>query len=88
MTTYLFHGDTVRHPAIRHEVGLEIMDPFLLVDRDGEQLVLTNALEAARLRAALPDAELLLIDELGYHDLIEGGLPPEAAIRELAVRAL
>ena len=88
MTTFLFHGDTVRHPAIRHEVGLEIMDPFLFVVRDGEQLVLTNALEAGRLRAALPEAELLRMDELGYHELIEGGMPREAAIRELAVRAL
>jgi len=38
MTTFLFHGDTVRHPAIRHEVGLEIIDPFLLVVRDGTPL--------------------------------------------------
>ena len=50
--------------------------------------MLTNALEAGRLRAALPEAELLLMDELGYHDLIEAGMPRETAIRELAVRAL
>ena len=37
MTTFLFHGDTVRYPAIRHEVALEIMDPFLFVVRDGER---------------------------------------------------
>ena len=53
MTTFLFHGDTVRHPAIRHEVGLEIIDPFLLIVRDGATLVLTNSLERSRLRWGL-----------------------------------
>ena len=35
MTTFLLYGDTIRYPAIRHEVALEIMDPFLFVARDG-----------------------------------------------------
>ena len=72
MPTFLLYGDTLRHPAIRHEVPLEIMDPLLVVVRDGGPLVLTSSLEAARVREAVPGAELLLIDELGYHELVEG----------------
>jgi len=29
-TDLLLYGDTERHPALRHELPLEIMDPFLL----------------------------------------------------------
>ena len=88
MPTFLLHGDTIRHPAIRHEVPLEILDPFLVVIRDDAVSVLTSSLEAARLRAALPGAELLLIDDLGYHELVEGGMTSDDAMLEVAVRAL
>jgi len=88
MPTFLLYGDTLRHPAIRHEVPLEIMDPLLVVVRDGSPLVLTSSLEAARVREAVPGAELLLIDELGYHELVEGGLHSDDALLEVAVRAL
>ena len=30
MATFLLYGDTVRYAAIRHEVPLEIIDPFLV----------------------------------------------------------
>ena len=80
MPTFLLYGDTLRHPAIRHEVPLEIMDPLLVVVRDGGPLVLTSSLEAARVREAVPGAELLLIDELGYHELVEGGLHSDEAV--------
>ena len=48
-------GDTVRYPALRHEVPLEIVDPLLFVARRPAS-VLTNALERARIAEALPDA--------------------------------
>lgn len=69
MATILLYGDTIRYPALRHEVPLEIMDPFLFVARDGQALVLTNSLEAERISRVLPDAELLVIDELGLRAL-------------------
>ena len=66
MATILLYGDTIRHPAVRHEVPLEIMDPLLFVVRDGRALVLTSSLERERVARALPSAELVMSDELGF----------------------
>ncbi len=68
MATILIHGDTIRYPAMRHEVPLEIMDPFLLVEHEGRAHVLTNPLEDARLAEVLPDAEIVLEGDLGMTD--------------------
>lgn len=73
---------------MRHEVPLEILDPFLFVERDGQAFVLTNQLERAKIAAVLPDARLALIDELGLFDLVEEGFSRRDAELEVAVRAL
>jgi Xaa-Pro aminopeptidase len=88
MATILLYGDTIRYPAMRHEVPLEIMDPFLFVAWDGRPLVLTNSLEAKRIAEVLPQAELLFRDELGLYELIEEGMPRDEAELETAIRAL
>jgi Xaa-Pro aminopeptidase len=88
MAAILLYGDTIRYPALRHEVPLEIVDPFLFVARDGHAFVVTNSLESARIAEVLPDAELLLIEELGFYELLEGGMSYEDAELETAVRAL
>ncbi|MFL5826935.1 MAG: M24 family metallopeptidase [Thermoleophilaceae bacterium] len=88
MPTILLYGDTIRNAALRHEVPLEILDPFLFVERDGRPLLLVNTLERARIEAALPAAELLLTDELGIYELVKGGMPRDEADREVVVRAL
>ena len=88
MATILLYGDTIRYPALRHEVPLEIMDPFLFVARDGQALVLTNSLEAERISRVLPDAELLVIDELGFYELLGDGMPRDEAEFETATRAV
>src|ERR671929_225289 len=61
MATILLYGDTVRYAAMRHEVPLEIMDPFLFVARDGRGFATTSSLERARIAKALPEAELLTL---------------------------
>ena len=71
--TVLLYGDTVRNPALRHEVPLAIVDPFLFVERDGRPLVLTSSLEASRIAAVLPGAEVLVFDQLGFFELLEEG---------------
>jgi Xaa-Pro aminopeptidase len=86
--TLLIYGDTIRYPAMRHEVPLEIMDAFLFVERDGRKHVLTDVLERARIAEVLPDAELVLGPDLGYMELIEAGMPRDEAELEVAVRAL
>jgi Xaa-Pro aminopeptidase len=88
VATILLYGDTARHPAMRHEVPLEIVDPFLLVERDGAAHVLTNGLEHARIAAVRPDARLTLTDDLGIHDLVADGMAREDAELEVVVRAL
>jgi Xaa-Pro aminopeptidase len=88
MATILLYGDTVRSPALRHEVPLEIVDPFLYVARGGDAFVLTSALEAARIQAALPGAAVQLRDAFGWFELIEEGTPRDEADLEVAVRAL
>jgi Xaa-Pro aminopeptidase len=88
MPTILLYGDTIRDPALRHEVPVEIMDPFLYVARDGQALILTSSLERARISEALPHAELLLADELGYFELVEEGMERDEAELETVVRAL
>ncbi len=88
MTTLLLYGDTLRYPSLRHEVPLEIMDPFLLVERDGHTCVLTSSLEADRIQEVLPDATVLNMGEVGFYDLIDGGMARDEAEIEVVVRAL
>jgi Xaa-Pro aminopeptidase len=87
VATVLLYGDTIRYPALRHEVPLEILDPFLFVAHDGRVSVLTNSLEAERISKVLPDAELLLMEELGFFELLEEGMPRDEAELETVTRA-
>src|SRR5918997_4799710 len=88
MATVLLYGDTVRYPAVRHEVPLEIIDPLLFVEHDGRAFVLTSSLEAGRIAEVLPQAELLTVDRLGLYELVEEGMRRDEAELETAVRAV
>ena len=82
----LIYGDTERSAALRHEIPLAIGDPFLYAETGGRRVVLTNALERDRLARAVPDAELVLADELGMDELIAAGLPRAEIELELCAR--
>ena len=88
MATILLYGDTIRYPAVRHEVPLEIVDPLLVAVDDGRAAILTSSLESARLAEALPEAQLLLVDELGFYELLAGGTQRDEAELEVALRAV
>ncbi len=88
MPTVLMYGNTLRYPSIRHEVPLEIMDELLFVARDGESLVLTSSLETKRIADVAPAARQLLLDELGYFELVREGVPHDEAELRTVVRAL
>jgi Xaa-Pro aminopeptidase len=88
MTEYLIYGDTLRSPAMRHEVPLGIGDPFLYLETDGRRVVVTNPLEDDRIAEAAPDLERLLADELGLDELIAQGLQREVIYREVFARAV
>lgn len=84
----LIYGDSVRSPALRHEVPIAIGDAFLYLETDGRRAVVTNVLEVDRIAAAAPDVERLLLSELGSDELIAQGLSYEKIDREVAVRAV
>jgi Xaa-Pro aminopeptidase len=88
MPALLLFGDTERSAALRHEIPLAIIDPLMFVELDGRSVVLTSDLERARIKAALPDAELLDYFAFGMKELAEQGLTHAEAEREVAVRVL
>ena len=88
MATILLYGDTIRYPALRHELPLEIIDPLLLAVRNGRASILTSSLEAARIADALPDAELILLDELGFYEMLADGVHRDEAELETVLRAV
>ena len=87
MTDFLFHGDTERSAAMRHELPVSIGDPFLLGIVGGRMHVVTNSLERARMAAAVPDAVLHDVSDLGFHELLESGMSYAELDVELTSRA-
>jgi hypothetical protein len=80
------HGTTIASAALRHEVPLAIGDPFAFLEIDGRPAILTNTLEHARVFQARPGAQLTLLDELGYHDLVRQGVRRSQAQLEAVSR--
>jgi Xaa-Pro aminopeptidase len=87
MTDLLLYGDTERSPALRHEIPIAIIDPFLYAEVDGRSFVMVNSIERARVAAARPDATLLGIEELGFDELLRTELTREQVFLELTSRA-
>jgi Xaa-Pro aminopeptidase len=88
MPGLLLYGDTVRSAALRHEIPIAIIDPFLFAEVDGRQYVLTTQIEEARVKDALPRAEVLDYFALGYKELVQRGLSIAEASREVESRAV
>jgi Xaa-Pro aminopeptidase len=87
MADFLFHGDTERSAAMRHELPVSIGDPFLLGIVGGRTHVMTSNLERTRVAAAAPDAVLHDIADLGFHELLESGMSSHHLDLELTSRA-
>ncbi len=83
----LLYGDTERNAALRHELPIVVIDPFLFGLVDGRAHVMVSALERERVAEALPDAELHDVRDLGFYELIDGELSRDAVTLELASRA-
>jgi Xaa-Pro aminopeptidase len=84
----LLFGDTVRSASLRHEIPIAIVDPLLFAEVDGRRYVLTSHLEEARVRRALPDAEVLDYIALGFRELVGRGMSFAEAGREVEARAV
>lgn len=83
----LIYGDTLRSPALRHEVPISIGDPFLYLEQNGTRAVVTSALERPRLEG-LGTLELIGAEELGWDELLASGRPRWDIELELAARAV
>lgn len=88
MPDVLIYGDTERSPALRHEVPLAIGDPFLYIERGNRRIILTNVTESARVARVVPEAELLLPEQLGQDELIDAGLSYAEIALEITARAV
>ena len=73
---------------MRHEVPISIGDPFLVIIDGSRTWISCSSLEAERVAACRPDAELLDFDQLGFHELLESGLSRDQIELELASRAV
>src|SRR3954466_1699001 len=83
----LIYGDSVRSPALRHEVPVAIGDPFLYLETNGTRAVTASALERPRLEEA-GDFEVIGLEELGWDELIASGRPRWDIEMEIATRAV
>jgi Xaa-Pro aminopeptidase len=83
----LIYGDSVRLPALRHEVPVAIVDPFLYLETNGTRAVTASALERPRLEGA-GDYELVGLEELGWDELIASGRARWDIEFEVAARAV
>jgi Xaa-Pro aminopeptidase len=83
----LLYGDTERNAALRHELPIPIMDPFLLGVIDGRLHVMASNLERDRIAGAAPEAVLHDVRDLGFYELMESEISREEMSIELASRA-
>src|SRR5579864_5573804 len=88
MAALLLYGDTERSPSMRHEVPIGISDPFLLAEQDGKTWIMSWGLEAPRMAACRPDAELLELEALGLHEVLASGMSWIEADLELVSRVV
>ena len=74
ITDVLLYGDTERYAALRHELPIAIMDPFLLAVIDGRIHVMASTLEPGLWKEGLGQVrfeDLLLVTDDGSTTLTE-----------------
>src|SRR5436305_796166 len=79
-------GDTARSADLRHVVPVFIRDPFICIERGGEQYAFVHDYDAPVL-AAIPNLTVGSLEELGLKDLVASGWAGQVALMEVAVRA-
>src|SRR4051794_4095816 len=78
----LIFGETMTHPAMRHEVPVAIGDDFIYLERNGTRMVVVGALETPRLGGNGLDVRA--VEQFGYDDLIGSGIGRDEAFVEIA----
>src|SRR6266536_1863136 len=88
MPDVLIHGDTIRHPELRHEVPLTLGDPFLYAEKDGRRHIVITDFEWPRIQEAGVDAELISPFALGLDELLRSGKKYWEIMLDLALRGV
>lgn len=88
MPDVLLIGDTERMLELRHEVPVQISDPFVYAEVDGERHVVIWGFELDRIRETGADVTLHPMEELRIEELVRQGLDAYAIANELALRAV
>jgi Xaa-Pro aminopeptidase len=87
MPDVFLYADTERNAAMRHEIPIAIGDPFGYAEVDGRTIILTSSLEQERIAAVRPEAELIEYADVGFHELLESGMPRDQMLLEMIARA-
>jgi len=83
----LIYADTIRSPAMRHEIPIPVPDPFLYIEHEGSRHTVSTAFEVARIAAIADAPRAHALEEFGYDELIASGLPREEVDLAVAVEA-
>jgi Xaa-Pro aminopeptidase len=84
----LMHGSTEGCAALRHEIPVPIVDPFLWAQWDGRTAAVLDVLDRDRVLNAVPGIELLTPEELGLDQLVDEGRQRHEIEVELSARAV
>jgi Xaa-Pro aminopeptidase len=88
MPDVFLYADTERSAAMRHEIPISVPDPFGYAEVGGKVYVYTSSLEQERIGAARPDAEIIEWADVGFHELLESGMPRDQMLLEMISRAV
>ena len=73
MPDLLLIGDTVRSPELRHEVPVEIGDPFLYAEVGGRRVAIVWSVEGDRIAAVDPTIEIVPSETFPLDELLRDG---------------
>jgi Xaa-Pro aminopeptidase len=83
----LIYGDTLRSPALRHEVPIGIGDPFLYLEDNGTRAVTASSIERPRLEE-VGGLQVIGLEELGWDEMMDSGRPRWEVELEAAANAV
>ena len=88
MPDVLLYSDTERSAALRHELPITIADPFGYAEVGGKATIFISSLDQERAAAVRPDAAIIEWGDVGFHELLESGMPRDQMIIEMISRAV
>jgi Xaa-Pro aminopeptidase len=88
MADVFLYSDTERSAALRHELPITIADPFGYAEVNGKTYIMISSLDQERAAAARPEAEVIEWGDVGFHELLESGMPRDQMLIEMISRAV